>query len=83
MISLRAAIPFIVGENQITSMAMSEAGDNIILDLAIARHLPRVTIGAGETLFLQGQAADAMYVVVSGTVEIGRASCRERVCSVV
>lgn len=41
-----------------------------ILTYAAARHLPRIAIGAGDKLFLKGETADAMYVVVSGTIEV-------------
>lgn len=48
---------------------MSEISQTI-LEFSAARGLPRRTIGAGDKLFLKGESADAMYVVVSGTVEV-------------
>ena len=41
-----------------------------ILDLVGERTLPVVQVGAGDKLFLQGDAAGAMYVVRSGMIEV-------------
>ncbi|MGD9670869.1 MAG: Crp/Fnr family transcriptional regulator [Hyphomicrobiaceae bacterium] len=41
-----------------------------ILDLVCARGLPRIMIGAGDKLFLKGEAGSAMYVVASGAIEV-------------
>lgn len=41
-----------------------------ILDIVSRRGLPRLRIGAGDKLFLKGEAGEAMYVVVSGAVEV-------------
>ena len=37
------------------------------------------TFHPGEILFEQGEAATRFFVILEGSVEIGRASCRERV----
>ncbi len=41
-----------------------------ILDLIAGRDLPIVRIGAGDKLFLKGDQAPAMFVVVSGSIEV-------------
>lgn len=41
-----------------------------LLDLIAGRALPVVHVGAGDKLFLKGDAAGAMYVVRSGMIEV-------------
>lgn len=41
-----------------------------LLELLDKRGLPVVHVGAGEKLFLKGDAAGAMYVVRSGAIEV-------------
>lgn len=41
-----------------------------ILDIVQTRPLPRVRLAAGEKLFLRGEAADHMYAVAEGAVEV-------------
>ncbi|MGE0855525.1 MAG: cyclic nucleotide-binding domain-containing protein [Hyphomicrobiaceae bacterium] len=41
-----------------------------LLDYVSRHRLPIITIGAGETIFLKGDAADRMFVVRAGHVEI-------------
>jgi len=41
-----------------------------ILEFVVHQELPRLSLAAGETLFLKGDAARSMYVVETGTIEI-------------
>ena len=41
-----------------------------ILQIVVGRGLPEKQIGAGDTLFLKGDTAGAMYVVQTGMIEV-------------
>lgn len=41
-----------------------------VCGFVLSRSLERIALGAGEKLFLKGDAAHGMYVVVSGRVDI-------------
>jgi CRP/FNR family transcriptional regulator, cyclic AMP receptor protein len=44
--------------------------DTHLLELLNGRNLPTVHVPAGDKLFLQGESAGSMYVVVSGALEV-------------